>query len=296
LILLLKAIAKLAVALPYRWALALGRGLGAFFALLAPVQRQRALRQLRECFPDKSESEIRTIAGRVFRNIGMNIVELLRWIGGADQDVKSRINLETEDYVNTARARGKGVLILTAHIGNWDLLGLWGAAQLPLTIISKDIKNKSLNQYWMEQRKKAGLKIVPAHGSYRDCLRLLRKNECLGFILDQNMTRMEGIFVEFFGRPACTTPGLAMLAAHAESPVVPVFMMRRDDGRYAVRILPPIDPPPDRNPETVQRATQEYTRIVEDVIREQPDQWIWMHRRWRTQPIAGVDMGRRTNE
>jgi KDO2-lipid IV(A) lauroyltransferase len=108
-------------------------------------------------------------------------------------------------------------------------------------------------------------------------------------MLDQNMTRTEGVFVDFFGRPACTTPGLAYLAAQSQAPVVPIFLLRNPDHRHTFRVLPVIDPPPDRQPDTMREYTQRYTAVLEGVIREHPDQWIWIHRRWRTQPASGSD-------
>ena len=285
LIALLKRLCRWLAGKSYSDVQALGCRLGALFRILVRRQARRADLHLRQCFPDLPGAERREIVRQVFANMGMSTLEMLRWMGGAEQDLMRHIHVTGADHAEAARARGKGVAVLTAHLGNWDLMGLWAASRYPLTIISKEIKSKAANQFWMEMREKAGLKIVPAHHSYRACLSVLKKGGFLGFILDQNMTRMEGIFVDFFNRPACTTPGLAMLAAHAGSPVLPVFMIRRPDGDHEVRIMPPLDPPVDRKPETLQAATQQYTRIIEDMVREHKDQWIWMHRRWRTQPL-----------
>jgi KDO2-lipid IV(A) lauroyltransferase len=284
---LLKFFSWMFAALPFPVAMAMGRGLGTFFGLVVPQNRSRALENLSRCFPDKPRKECRAIMWRMFANLGMNVVEMLRWLGGREAEISGRVRVQGEEHANGCLARGRGAGVLTAHIGNWDLMGLWAASRFPLTIISKTIKNEAVNRFWMERRAAAKVKIVPAHNSYRQCLRVLKENGCLGFILDQNMIAREGIFVEFFGRPACTTPGLAVLSAHAQAPVVPVFMIREPDGRHCVKIFPPIEPPADRKPESLAAATQQYTRIIEDVIRAFPDQWIWMHRRWRTQPAPG---------
>jgi KDO2-lipid IV(A) lauroyltransferase len=103
-------------------------------------------------------------------------------------------------------------------------------------------------------------------------------------IIDQNMTRNEGIFVEFFGKNASTSPGLAYMAAQSKAPVIPAFMCRKPDGRHVLKFQPELEPPEDRTPESIHEATQRYTKIIEDAIREAPEQWIWMHRRWKTQP------------
>lgn len=281
---LLKLITAFFAALPERLALRCGRGLGRVFGLLVPRNRTRALEALALSFPEKQAGERRAIMWRMFANLGENAVELIRWMGGRGPEIARRIRIDGAEHARGALAQGRGVVVLTAHIGNWDVMGLWAASQWPLTIISKTIRNETLNAYWMRKREEFKVRIVPAHNSYRQCLGVLKRGECLGFILDQNMIRREGIFVEFFGRPACTTPGLAVLSAHAQAPVLPVFMVREADGGHCVQVLPPIPPPPDRTPASIADATQHYTKLVEDAIRRAPDQWIWMHRRWRTQP------------
>jgi KDO2-lipid IV(A) lauroyltransferase len=271
-------------AVPLPVAQALGRILGVLFYVVAGRQRRRAVRNLLRCFPDLSRADVRRIARRVFANIGVNQLEVLRWMAGRADELNERIVVTGLEHFEEARARGTGVIVLTAHVGNWDLLALWAAAQWPLTIIAKDIKHSVLNRFWMEKRRQWGLTIVAARNSYRACLAALRRDETLGFVLDQNMIRRDGIFVDFFGRAACTTPGLAVLSAHSGAPVVPAFMLRRRDGRHEVRVLPLLEPPASGKPHAVVAATQEYTRIIEEVVRQHVDQWIWMHRRWRTQP------------
>ncbi len=266
-------------------ALALGRGLGWLYGSVIRYHRRDAFIALRRSFPEKSEKDIRQIVHRMYRNLGMNFVELCRLTAMTQEDLKNLVTMDGEENVLEALKQKKGVIFLSAHLGNWDMLcsfaPRWG---YPLTIITKNIKNKALNEYWMDIRQRFGLRFLPAHNSYRACLSALRKNELIGFILDQNMIRDEGVFVDFFGKPACTTPGLAYMSAQSGAPVIPAFMIRESGGRHRVKILPALAPPPDRKPETIQAATQEYTRIIEQMIREYPEQWIWIHRRWRTVP------------
>jgi KDO2-lipid IV(A) lauroyltransferase len=290
-IVLLRLALATSAAVPLSAAHAIGRALGTLFYLLAARQRRRAVRNLIQCFPALSRADARRTARRVFGNIGVNQLEMLRWLAGRADELKARIAVTGLEHLEEARAGGAGVIVLTAHVGNWDLLALWAASQWPLTIISKDIKHSVLNAFWMEQRRQAGLRIVAARNSYRACLAALRRGEMLGFVLDQNMIRRDGIFVDFFGRPACTTPGLAMLSAHAGAPVMPAFMLRRRDGRHEVRMLPLLAPPASRKPDAIAAATQQYTRLIEKVVRQHADQWIWMHRRWRTQPRAPQEAG-----
>ncbi len=281
----LKFISWLFSLLPLRAALAVGSGLGWFFGSVIRYHRRDAMEALAISLPNTNEAERRGIIRRMYRNLGMNVVETVRLPYVSDAYLRDNIVWESEQGVRDVLAAGKGLLVLSGHIGNFDILcTIAPRFNYPTTIITKRIKNKGLNDYWMATRARFGLKFVPAHNSYRLCLTALRKNEIIGFILDQNMIRDEGVFVDFFGRPACTTPGLAFMSAQSGAAVVPVFMIRQPNGRHLVKTLPPIPPPPDRKPETIQDYTQRYTKVIEDVVREYPDQWIWIHRRWRTRP------------
>ena len=287
----LNAFARAMAVLPLGLAQSIGRALGSLGYFVIRRHRRTQLQEMQRCFPDLARSGLKRRLHRVYQGMAMNYIEVFRWIGGRETELDARVAVSGLEHYERAAARGRGVLVLTAHTGNWDLLGLWGARRFPLTIISKELRSPGVNRFWMAARARCGLKIVPAHNSYRACLSVLRRGGALGFILDQNMTRMEGIFVDFFGKPACTTPGLAFMAAHAQAPVLPVFILREPDGTHRVLIQPALEPPPDRAPETLRRATQDYTKCIEDVIRQHPDQWIWMHRRWRTQPLAGEQTG-----
>lgn len=284
---ILKAVTGFMSALPLERALAVGRGLGWVFGSVLRYHHRDAFDALTRSFPDKSPEEIRGIVRQMYANLGMNMAELMRFPRTPAEELTAAVELSGEERLREALARGKGVIVLTAHIGNWDLLcTVWPRLGYPLTVITKDIKGGVVNDFWMDARRRFGLRFVPAHNSYRACLTALKKNETVGFILDQNMIRAEGVFVDFFGRPACTTPGLAYMSAHSGAPVVPIFLIRGEKGRHQVRILPLIEPPPDRKPETIREFTQKYTSILEQVIREHPDQWIWIHRRWRTVPMS----------
>jgi len=273
--------------LSLRAALAVGRGLGWIYGSVIRYHRRDALQALERSLPDTTVAERRGILHRMYANLGMNVVETARLPYVTEAHLRETVDWEGEQHAWDVLAAGKGMLVLSSHMGNFDILcTIAPRFNYPTTIITKRIKNKAINDYWMEARARFGLKFVPAHNSYRTCLSALRKNEIIGFILDQNMIRDEGIFVNFFGRPACTTPGLAFMSAQSGAAVLPVFMLRLPGGRHLVKTLPPIAPPPDRKPETIATYTQLYTKVIEDMIRAHPDQWIWIHRRWRTTPPA----------
>lgn len=269
-------------------ALRLGRGLGWIYGSVIRHRRSVALAALSRSLPDCSESERQRILKAMYRNFAVNYVEILRLAGGADDDLRQLITSEGEEIVQDVLRRGKGALVLTAHLGNFDLLAMFTAQHgYPLTIISKEIKNPALNGLWMRLRERYGVKIVLSHNSMRACLKALKGNGLLGFILDQNRPHDQGIFVTFFNQPASTTPGLAFISAVTQAPVVPVFIHRTPDDRHHVRVLPAIEPPADRGEDSLRSATQHYTTIIEQEVRRHPDQWTWVHRRWKTRPKPG---------
>ncbi len=289
---LLGGLARAVGGLPPGAAQALGRGLGAAVGSVLRVRRADARAALARAFPDAAPRERRRILRAAYANLGLTAVEFLRLARIDAETLRGCVDIEHAERLDAALARGRGVCALTAHTGNWELPGL--ALPLlgyPLAAIAKPIKNARIDAFVRRARTRFGLELLPSRGAYRACLRVLRRNGLLAFMLDQNMTRVEGVFVDFLGRPACTTPGLAHLAAAARAPVVPIFAGRRPGGRHVLRVLPALDPPPDRAAETLRAATQEYTRIIEDHIRAFPGEWIWIHRRWRTVPRE--DPGRR---
>jgi Kdo2-lipid IVA lauroyltransferase/acyltransferase len=285
---LLKTTAKAVAWLPAGWARALALHWGWMLARVVRLRRTYVLATLARCFPEKTEAERRAIYVENCRQQAQNLVELMRFAGGREAELGELVDVQGEEHVRSALERGRGVLILIAHYGNYDLMGLYAAKRFgyPLTIITKTLRNAELNALWWELRRKAGVNEVPAHNSYRTCVKVLKKNELVGFMLDQNRPAEQGVFVEFFGRTASTTPGLAFMSAQTGAPVVPVFMRRTAAGRHALEARPALEPPADRKEETLREHTARYTKIIEDEIRLHPEQWLWWHKRWKSRPAG----------
>jgi KDO2-lipid IV(A) lauroyltransferase len=219
----------------------------------------------------------------MYRHLGMNVVEFLRLLGGCFDEIDRLVSVSGEEHAREALSRGKGALALVSHVGNWEYLALSMARRFhPTGIIIKDIKKSDLNDYLVESREAQGINIFLRRGAYRACVRGLRENMFIGFVLDQNMRATEGAFVDFFGRDACTTLGLAHMAARSQCPIVPIFIERQPGGRHKVTVQPLLEPPASRDLEELEAATQLYTSIIEEAVRKNPEQWTWIHRRWRT--------------
>jgi len=270
----------------YERALGWGERMGEAWWRVARRRRREAEQAVARSIADLDREAARRVVREMFRHLGTNAAESL-WLTPErlGDFIRERVRIEGLEHVERARAQGAGGLILTAHLGNFDVLCCAAPALgFPLATVSKRMRDPTVDGWIRERWRAYGVEVLPPHNSIRDCIRAIRAGWFLGFMLDQNMTRDEGVFVEFFGRPACTTPGLAVLAAYTGSPVIPVFVRREPDGRHLIQVLPPRDPPAGRQAEALRAATQEYTRVIEEQVRKCPEQWIWLHRRWRTRP------------
>lgn len=283
---ILKTMAKGIALLPLGGAMALARHWGWMLAHVVRLRRTYVLDTLRRCFPEKTERERRAIYAEMCRHQATNLMELMRFAGGQDAELGGLLEVHGEEIVKAALSRGKGALILIAHYGNYDLMGLYASKLFgyPLTVITKTLKDAKLNELWWEMRRKAGVTEIPAHKAYRPCVRALQRNGLVGFMLDQNRPTPQGVFVDFFGLSASTTPGLAFMSAQTGAPVVPVFMRRTPEGRHVLEARPILEPPPDRKAETLLAFTAACTKILEEEIRRHPAQWLWFHKRWKSRP------------
>lgn len=276
--------------LPHGALLRFGRGLGWLAGTVARVRRREVVATLRRCFPGKSAAECSVIASGMYAGLGQTIVECLRYGGPEAKAFLPWVDIVGDEHLRQALERGRGCLVMMGHFGNWELMGTAAAGRMgKVNVVVRPQRNRAFDEYWRERRQQMGLTVLPHVHAYRECLRSLSRGEGVAIIIDQNMRRHRGIFVDFFGTPACTTPGLAYLSAQSRAPVLPVYMVRELTGRHTLRILPMIEPPADREPATIHAATQEYTRVFEEIVRKHPDQWLWLHRRWRTRPEQAIN-------
>jgi KDO2-lipid IV(A) lauroyltransferase len=285
---LLTGLLKFIAWLPLPLVHGLGRFVGFIFGRVVRHHRADAFEALERSMPELSAKKRTRNINTMYRLQGINGMEMVWYSVRGLKTVGRAVEVEGREHLEQAFERGKGVLALTAHIGNFELMPMASASMgIKLSVIVKRIKNEAINEVVEFLRNHEGLTFLSTKNAYRDCLKALRRNEAVGMIIDQNMTRDEGVFVDFFGKPACTSPGLAFMAAQSQAPVVPVFIYRSPSGGFKLKIHPQIEPPEDRTPESIHAATQHYTKVIESAIREAPEQWIWMHRRWKTVPQEG---------
>lgn len=271
--------------LPHRLLLAIGAGLGVLAGALG-IRRKVARDNLARAFPDLDEAGRESILRRFYRHLGLLIVEFLRAPYLHPATAEELVEVEGWERFEAAFAEGKGAIIATAHYGNFELLGSFFARKgQPITAITKKLSRNFLNAFWLDQRKRAGLREVPDSGSIRDILAVLRAKEILAIMIDQNMIPRRAVFAPFFGHLAATTPGPAVFAERTDAPVFLVLMHRLPRGRHRVTIEGPI--PFERTGDRaadVLAFTARLNAECERHVRAEPELWYWVHRRWKTRP------------
>jgi KDO2-lipid IV(A) lauroyltransferase len=247
------------------------------------------LRNLELAFPDRTSRQRRKILRSSYANLGLSAAEYIRLGGFFYRRLKSRVRYSRFEYWAEMNRRypGKGVVILTAHFGNFELLPAAHALHgYPITLVHHTQRFLAGDALMTRVRERAGIKIIRKHTAARAVLKALKDGELVGIPFDQNAKRSEAIFVPFFGEPAATSSGLARLVAIAEVPVVPIFLLReRDWRRHRIEILNeiPIQRSTDAKAD-IEENTRRFTAALEDFVKRHPTQFLWTHRRYRTRP------------
>lgn len=258
--------------------------LGCVWFVVDKRHRDVALANLTHVFGrKKNPAEIRELARRIFCNLVLIIFEIGWMMHLKEKHLSKYFRIRGLHHLKAAHKKGRGVLVLTGHVGNWELLSMC-VAMLGYTIsaIYRPLDFKPLDMFFLDLRSRFGAKLYAKKKAMRPILRGLKRGELIGILLDQNTNIQTGVFVDFFGKPACTNEGLALIALHTNAPVVPVFLLR-GEGRFLVDIGPEVPLIHTGHKENdVAANTRQYNRVLEDIILRYPDQWFWVHRRWKT--------------
>lgn len=248
------------------------------------IRRDITLDNLRNAFPGEGEEWIRDLARRCYAHLGREMVVTLRLQGTTPQELVRRSTVQGLDAVIRATESGQGAVLVTGHLGNWEV----GAACLAARGIAMDVvmqrqSNPLADRTINANRLRLGLNPIDRRRAPKEGLRTLRAGRVLGFVSDQD-ARSGGVFVPFFGRPASTHRGPALLALRTGAPLFAATAIRTPDGTYDCRIQP-INALREGDPDTVvARLTAAYTAVFEDAIRTAPEQYLWQHRRWKSRP------------
>jgi KDO2-lipid IV(A) lauroyltransferase len=283
----MRVLGWLLLAIPRRWLDVLGAGAG-WIVWALRIRRRVVLDNLRLAFPDKTEAERRDIARRTYRNLGQMIPDFLRVPFLPRAELERIFVYEGWDLFQAAIARGQGVIACTAHFGNFDLLAAAHTLRgVPVTMITRQMGRSGANDLWRAIRRRSGVEdlVVTRGSTLAAAVRAVKAGRHLGYVIDQNQPLRHAIFPTFFGVPAATAPTPAVLARRSGAAVVFVISVPLGDGRHKVIFEGPIDPPDtgDRDRDVL-AFMQDLNDRLERRIREYPDRWYWLHRRWKTRP------------
>lgn len=259
------------------------RGWVKLLDLLVPRLRRTALKNLGMALPDLDEREHWQIADGSFHSIARLLLTLARMPGINAQNIHEWIRYDGLEHFHAAKARGRGVLFATAHLGNWELSAFaHGLMTEPMHVVVRELDNPKIDRLVRRLRTQTGNHVIEKRDFARGMLRALGANEAVGILVDQNTSLEEGIFVPFFGIPACVSPGLARIAARTGAAVIAGFALwSESEQRWVLRFDPPFEATGDLAADTARVHA-----AIERAIRQYPEQWLWLHRRWKTRPAG----------
>lgn len=252
-----------------------------------PKMRKTAELNMRLAFPEWTEEQRRSVLKRMTRNLGWMAVEFARFPKYTKENIEKVIVLDGHENFLEGQQRGRGVVYLTGHIGAWELSSYAHALYgYPLHYMARPLDNRPLDAMVNRYRGATGNKPIYKNEAARRMLRVLKDAGTVGILADQNTMPDEGAFVDFFGTPACTTTGIARVALHTDAAVVPGYAVWDDDlCKYRLRFEPPMELVRTGDTERdVAENTQRFAKVIEGIIRKYPDQWVWIHARWKNRP------------
>jgi len=248
-------------------------------------RREVVLENLRVTFPEKSESERLVIAANTYRNLAMSLVEYARLPVTSMEEMTETIEIEGREVLDRALAGAKGAVLVTGHFGSWELMGAYlTGLGYPVSFLVGEQKNKAVDDLMNQLRRTKGIGIIKMGATLRRVIEALKKNQFVAMLSDQD-AGSHGVFVDFLARRASTPFGPASFALRTGAALVTGFILRQDLSQHRVILEEVIVPSPsgDRNRDLTS-LTQAYTGVLEKYVRERPDHWLWLHRRWKTRP------------
>jgi Kdo2-lipid IVA lauroyltransferase/acyltransferase len=279
--------------LPLRHSLKLGRSLGRIAYVVAGDLRRTGEINLKLAFPEKADAERRQILKGCFRNLGRELGVFSHFSKRSADSLLSLVEPAGLGHLTEAKKAGTGVILFTAHLGAWEMtsfaLSLLGH---PLSFLVRRIDNPKIEEMVDTYRTSLGNRTLDKLSAARSMVKILRSGEVLGLLLDLNTLDDEAIFVDFFGTPASTNFMTAKLALRTESTILPVFApWDAEREKFLLHIQPPVNVERSGDEdENVRRLTAQLTRIIEEQIKNHPDQWLWIHKRWKTRPKGEAEI------
>lgn len=264
---------------------AFGKSLGFVLYYTDFSHRRTVRRNLKFIYPEWKDEKIRRISKRVFQNFGITIFEILQMSFLKNKNILSNIHIiRGEEHLRNAIDESNGVVVVSAHIGNWESAALFIPCYYghPVISVARKIDSAIINKLALKMRTRFGNSIINKEGALPEMTRTVRNGNILAILIDQSTTTSEGVEIDFFGKKATATPAAAMVALRCKSPVIPAFCIRGKDNKLGIIIEPPVEITRTKSLRNdLITNTQTMNDVVEKIIREYPDQWLWMHKRWK---------------
>ncbi|MFH1199237.1 MAG: lysophospholipid acyltransferase family protein [Candidatus Omnitrophota bacterium] len=268
----------IALSLPLKIAYKIANAIADFDYLISPRDRHAVYSNLKAIFPHKHKKEVRRICRTMFRNFAKYLIDFFRFAEINKEYIQRNIKIKNLHYLDEVLAKGKGGIVLTAHIGNWELGGIvLGILGYPFWVVALPHKDKKVNKFFNYQRESKGVKVIPLGRAVRSSITLLKENKLLALVGDREFTK-GGMLTDFFGLPTMLPQGPAALALKTHSSIIPGFLVRNPDDTFNLIFEPPIEP---KNC-SLNELTNQYKIILENYIRKYPEQW-YMFRKFQVE-------------
>lgn len=264
----------------------LGKAVGLVLLILSKKRRMVTYENIRRAFPEKTVQERYSIVRAAYENLGITLVELLAFPTYSSLQLEQFISIKNSHFLTEQHKKGESMLLLSGHYGNWELLAFGVAAilNIPFSIVVKQQQNSSSDKILNAYRVLKNNSVIPMHSAARSILSKIKNGEAIAMLTDQAADPKKDVFVNFFGRPAVTYEAPAYLSIKYQIPIIFGVAKRLSTGKYEV-VLHKIEPTTTEvTPESVRELTQKHTSMLEEIIREDPTQWSWQHKRWKYNP------------
>ena len=249
------------------------------------VRHRRIVRlNLKFVYPEWPPEQVKKISKRIFQNLGITFLEICQMTCFSSHDIIDKVKIRGQEHLLNAMQNNKGAILISAHLGNWEIVPLFWPLYFntPNTIVARKIRNKIINRWIYGLRTRFGSRVIYKDVALPEMTRTLRQGKILGILIDQGMKSSIGVKIRFFNKFVTATPVAALLAMRCKSPVLPIFCTRNDDGTFTINIEPPLVlKRTDDLSADLKTNTQIMTDVIEKAVRKYPEQWFWVHKRWR---------------
>jgi KDO2-lipid IV(A) lauroyltransferase len=281
---LLEKFATFIASVPHKRIASMGRVLGMLLYGIDVRHRRIVRRNLKFVYPEWSPRRVKKISRRIFRNLGTTFLEICQMVCFSSDDILDKVKIRGQEHLLNAMHNNKGVILISAHLGNWEIVPLFWPLyfNVPITVVARKIQNQIINRWIHGLRIRFGSKVIYKDDALPEMTRTLRQGKILAILIDQGLKSSLGVKIKFFNKFVTATPGAALLAMRCNSPVLLGYCTRNEDGEFTIRLEPPLilkrtgDLSAD-----LRTNTQIMTDAIEKVVRKYPEQWFWVHKRWR---------------